>query len=109
MKLLFDANLAPDLVRRLQGLFPGSVHISSFGLQSTDTAIWEYAKANGFAIVSKDADFEQRALVFGPPPKFIWIRLGNCRTGVVESLLRQRFDQVCGFLADPEESLLALP
>lgn len=59
--------------------------------------------------MSKDSDFEQRALVFGAPPKVIWIRLGNCRTGVVDSLLRQRFDDIIGFEADSHESILALP
>ncbi|MGH9583149.1 MAG: DUF5615 family PIN-like protein, partial [Bryobacteraceae bacterium] len=27
MKLLFDANLSPRLVKQLEGLFPGSVHL----------------------------------------------------------------------------------
>ena len=108
MKLLFDANLAPKLAQ-LENMFPGSVHVEMIGLGATDTEIWSYAKAHGFAIVSKDSDFEQRALVFGAPPKVIWIRLGNCRTGVVESLLRQRFDDIIGFEADSHESILALP
>lgn len=109
MKLLFDANLSPDLVPRLAELFPGSEHVVSIGLDMPDTAIWEHAGENGFVIVSKDSDFEQRVLVYGPPPKVIWVRLGNCRTGVVESLLRQRLDQIREFAASASESLLALP
>lgn len=109
MKLLFDANLSPDLVGRLNDLYPDSQHVGSFGLRSSDTAIWKHAKEHGFVIVSKDSDFEQRAVVFGLPPKVIWVRVGNCRTGVVESLLRQRLDQIKGFEKDPNESLLALP
>lgn len=109
MKLLFDANLAPKLAQRLEDMFPGSDHVEISGLRATDTEIWSFAKAHGYAIVSKDSDFEQRALVFGAPPKVIWIRLGNCRTGVVESLLRQRFEDIMRFEADPHESILALP
>jgi len=39
-------------------LFPGSIHLSQADLlQSPDFVVWEYAKANGFAILSADADF----------------------------------------------------
>ncbi len=109
MKLLIDANLAPELAQRLSDLFPNSIHVEAVSLEASDTAIWNYAKTHGLVIVSKDSDFEQRALVFGAPPKVIWIRLGNCRTGVVESLLRQRYEDMIVFEADPHESILALP
>jgi len=33
---------------------------------------------NGFTLVSKDKDFYQRAVLYGAPPKFIWLCLGNC-------------------------------
>jgi predicted nuclease of predicted toxin-antitoxin system len=109
MKLLFDANLSPGLIERLADLFPGSEHVSSFGLDASDTAIWNHARSQQFVIVSKDSDFQQRAMVFGTPPKIVWIRLGNCRTALVESLLRQRFEQLQAFVEDPTEALLALP
>lgn len=32
MKVLFDANLAPELARRLEDMFPGSVHVEMIGL-----------------------------------------------------------------------------
>ena len=44
----------------------------------TDEQIWNYAKVNGFIILSKDQDFYQRALLYGAPPKFVWLCLGNC-------------------------------
>ena len=34
----------------------------------------------GYTIVTKDADFRQRSFLLGPPPKVIWIGLGNCST-----------------------------
>ena len=61
MKLLFDENLSPRLVNFLSTPFLGSVHVRDVGLaQADDEAIWTYAKDNGFAIVSKDSDFQQR-------------------------------------------------
>ena len=58
MKLLFDHNLAPSLVGHLRDLFPGSAHVSQCDLDDvSDIAIWQYARDNGFTLVSKDADF----------------------------------------------------
>lgn len=70
MKLLFDQNLSPRLPRLLEDLYPYSAHIRDLGMRdATDTEIWDYAKANGFAIVSKDSDFQARSLLRGPPPQ----------------------------------------
>ena len=57
MKLLFDENLPPKLAGSLAEQFPGSAHLRKFGLVgATDETVWEYAKENGFTIVSKDSD-----------------------------------------------------
>ena len=75
MKLLFDQNLSPRLPRLLSDLYPGSVHVREVGLRdANDVAIWNYARENGFAIASKDSDFQQQSLLLGQPPKFIWLR-----------------------------------
>jgi predicted nuclease of predicted toxin-antitoxin system len=55
---------------------PDSTHIKAVGLREADDfVVWEWAKKHGFTIVSKDTDFHQRAIVFGHPPKFIWLQL----------------------------------
>jgi len=74
MKLLFDQNLSTTLVPRLLDLFPESLHVKDVGLESApDLVVWSYAKEHGFAIVSKDSDFQQRSMVLGFPPKVIWL------------------------------------
>ncbi|MGH7970223.1 MAG: DUF5615 family PIN-like protein, partial [Limisphaerales bacterium] len=76
MKLLYDHNLSPKLVRRLDDLFPHSDHVFALHLdEAEDSVLWEYAKTNGFVIVSKDSDFSDRSLLFGPPPKVIRLHL----------------------------------
>jgi predicted nuclease of predicted toxin-antitoxin system len=56
MKLLFDENLSAALCARLADLFPDSSQVRLLGLtQANHGAIWERAKAGGFAIVSLDA------------------------------------------------------
>jgi len=44
-----------------------------------DAAIWRHAKEQGFTIVSKDSDFQDRSVLHGHPPKLIWLRAANCK------------------------------
>jgi len=109
MKLLFDQNLSDRLVGMLRTEFPASEHGRQVGLaNASDSVVWAYAGANGFTIVSKDADFQHRALLFGFPPKVIWIRTGNCPTSTIASLLRSRQADHLAFEADPAAAFLAL-
>lgn len=71
--------------------------------------MWAHAIENDFAIVTKDTDFHQRAFLHGPPPKVVWIRLGNCTTKKIETLLRMRAADVNAFGEDKGAALLALP
>ena len=110
MKLLFDQNLSPRLPRLLADIFPDSTHVREFGMkEATDTQIWAHAKANGFAIVSKDSDFQARSLLLGHPPKFVWLRVGNCPVKTVEDLLRKYSVAIHTFDIDPNKSHLMLP
>lgn len=110
MKLRLDENLSHYLVRRLAALFPGSVHVRDGRLErADDRAIWARARANGHAIVSKDEDFAERALLEGPPPKVLWIQLGNCTTAAIDELLRVHSDELSSFAADAEAALIVLP
>jgi predicted nuclease of predicted toxin-antitoxin system len=109
LKLLFDQNLSHRLVSALHDVFPEAEHVRNVGLKAAaDTLVWNYAKSNGFMIVSKDADFHQRSLVHGHPPKVIWIRLGNCSTARIVRLLRDHVDTIRTFENDPEAAFLSL-
>ena len=59
-------------------------------------------------IVSKDSDMHDLSLVFGNPPKVIWLQLGNCSTSQVENLLRGEFKAIKLFYENETLSLLAL-
>lgn len=90
MKLLLDENLSPRLVTPLSRMFPGSRHVEDCGLDAAeDEEIWRYALDHGFAIVSKDSDFYDLAVVRGSPPKVIWLRVGNSSTDEVRELLQR--------------------
>jgi len=109
VKLLFDENLPPRLAETLANLYPGSIHVHECGLGSTDdSAIWQYAKENGFAIVSKDSDFQERSVLRGSPPKIIWLRVANCTTSEIDSLLRAAVPVIRRFINEEEESCMVL-
>lgn len=109
MKLLFDENLSPLVVRSLTDLFPGSAHVRDFGLAGgEDWEIWNYAASNGFVIASKDSDFRQRSLLQGQPPKIIVVAIGNCTNERLETLFRNRFEALTRFEADPTLAMLVL-
>jgi predicted nuclease of predicted toxin-antitoxin system len=72
MKLLFDQNLSFKLCQAFPDLFPESRHVRLLGLSEVgDRVLWDYAKENGFTIVSQDADFAEMAVLLRPPPKVI--------------------------------------
>jgi len=74
--------------------------------EAEDRTIWEYAKANGFTLVSHDADFADMATLFGPPPKVIWLRCGNQTTAAIEKRLRDHAESIGDFAERRSRSLL---
>jgi predicted nuclease of predicted toxin-antitoxin system len=109
MKLLFDANLSHRLIELIGDIYPGSSHVRIIGLQkANDNEVWEYAIANGYTVVTKDADFHEYSILRGFPPKVIWIRKGNCSTEAIAKLLRTHNEKIQAFYDDAEISHLIL-
>ena len=74
VKLLLDENVSDRIVPEIVDLFPDSTHVKHSGLkEAEDNVVWDWAKQHNFTILSKDTDFYERAIVFGYPPKFIWL------------------------------------
>jgi len=109
MSLLYDANLSPRLVERLAKDFPGSQHVEVVGLRSTDDTIWQYALERAMTVVTKDNDFIDRAALTGPPGKVVVLTLGNCRTALVEDVMRGNAMKIREFISNPTESIMFLP
>jgi predicted nuclease of predicted toxin-antitoxin system len=109
MGLLLDENLSDRVIPRIVDLYPDSLHVKALGLVSTDDGIiWEYAKTNGFIIVSKDSDFHQRSILYGHPPKFIYLRIGNSPTSKITQILRDNVETIAQFEESERESILIL-
>jgi predicted nuclease of predicted toxin-antitoxin system len=109
MKLLLDQNLSPKLVTALADMYPGINHVQALGLgEAGDEQVWQYAKDNGYTIVSKDVDFNERGLLLGFPPRVIWIRVGNCSTARIERILRDARQSVLTMHSNEDEGTLEL-
>jgi predicted nuclease of predicted toxin-antitoxin system len=109
MKLLFDQNLSFRLCQLNADLFPESSHVGFLGLaEVSDRALWDYAKTNGFTIVSQDADFAEMATLLGSPPKVIWLRSGNQSTAANSTLLRRHAEIIVSFGGDNHTACLEI-
>lgn len=109
MKLLFDQNLSYRLVEALDDLYPGSAHVRLLGMErADDEVIWRYARDNGYTIVTRVADFNERSVIHGYPPKIVWIRSGNASTEYILGILSQYHPDLLAFDSDPESGCLQL-
>ena len=77
MRLLFDHDVSPGLVRSLASLYPASTHVRDIGLHAADDEV-------------------------------VWLRLGNCSTVDIETLLRRHHADLLAFEQDPAGAFLAL-
>lgn len=110
MKLLLDQHLSRTLVPLLEPLYPETSHVSLHGLdRSDDATVWEFARANGFVIATKDEDFQMLSFARGHPPKVVWLRSGNGPSRFVREILERARPTLEQFAADPDQSLLVLP
>lgn len=68
---LLDENISFRLISKLSALLKVE-HVSNNSLShSLDTAIWEFAKREGFTIITRDSDFKHLSNLLGCPPKVI--------------------------------------
>lgn len=110
MRLLLDQNLSRHLVAQLRDAFPGSLHLTDLDLEAaTDREVWEYARDHDLVVVSKDSDFRQLAFLHGPPPKVVWLRVGNASTAQIISVILDHVALIATFVASEDEALLVLP
>jgi predicted nuclease of predicted toxin-antitoxin system len=109
MRLLFDEQLSDALPTVLDDVFPGSVHVRALvGVGASDERVWELAIEHGCILVSKDEDFHRLSVLRGAPPEVVWLRIGNCTTDAVATLLRRHEPALQSFADQDEATFLAL-
>lgn len=109
MKLLLDQNISRRILPQISEQFPESAHVYLLGLQEADDIqIWDYAKKNDFTIVTKDSDFHELGLLYGIPPKVIWLRCGNETNQFLCLLLVNKSAEIREFLVDESSFCLEI-
>ena len=109
MKLLLDQNLSRRLLAELELLFPDSTQVALCGLDTaTDAVLWDFARQHGFAIVTKDSDFLELALMRGFPPKVVLLNLGNVSNQRVREVLLRQASAIQEFLQSDSQGILEI-
>lgn len=108
MKLLLDQNISFRVVKKISSHFLEASQVRLLGLENcSDRKIWEFAKGNGYVVVTFDADFYDLAKLYGPPPKIVWLRTGNTTSDYIARLLVIRADVIREFVKNPKYSGIA--
>jgi predicted nuclease of predicted toxin-antitoxin system len=109
MKLLLDENLSRRLLPLLESDYPGSTQVALVGLgRSNDLDLWDYARANGCVIVTKDDDFSALSALRGHPPRVIKLTLGNSDNAVILAALLSHRESIEERFADDAVALVEL-
>jgi predicted nuclease of predicted toxin-antitoxin system len=107
MKLLFDQNISFRIIKTISVVFPSASHVKILGLEGkSDFDIWEFAKINGYTIVTFAVDFFEISIVRKHPPKVIWLRFGNSSTEFIRMKLIHLNQQIEEFHDNQELSCL---
>ena len=113
IKLLFDENLSYKLCQRLADIFPNAQHVLQLqpfqaNEQIEDIEIWQFAKENNYVIVTQDADFNDFSVLKGYPPYIIWLRTGNCKLKVMETMIRKNHLKIQTFIHESKCGIIEI-
>jgi predicted nuclease of predicted toxin-antitoxin system len=93
MKVLLDQNLSVRLEQFLEDCFEQVLHVRTAGLENaTDLAIWNFAREEGFVIMTRDSDFNDL----------------NKKTPAFAALLKSHLDLIVEFESRLDVGLLEI-
>jgi predicted nuclease of predicted toxin-antitoxin system len=105
MRLWLDAQLPPQLATWInaQGWGIEAIAVREIGLRDAcDSEIFQAARTTGAVVMTKDRDFIRLLEEQGPPPKVIWLRLGNCSNAALQELLSTTLSRAMEHLHEGE-------
>jgi len=93
-QVLCDVHIAFKVVRFFQSKGCKALHVNDIidGYYTSDHKITEFADANAYTVITKDADFRDSHFIKGSPKKLLKIDLGNISTTKLISILEVHFD-----------------
>jgi predicted nuclease of predicted toxin-antitoxin system len=109
MKLLFDQNISPKILKLLPSQLSNSQQVRFVGLEnSSDMEIFQYARKNNYTIVTFDSDFIDLNGVYGTPPKIIYLNTGNLTTKNISVLLIKNILRISSYLESETDEILEI-
>ena len=109
IKILLDQNLSFKIKKEIKDVFSELKPISDLKLSDTDDLnIWQYAKINGYSIITFDADFIDISTIKGFPPEIIWLPMGNSTTYKIVQIISNNQFLITEFLSNHENGCLEL-
>ena len=109
MKLLFDQNISPRILKVLPDELSNSQQVRFVNLENaSDFEIFQFARANDFSVVTFDSDFVDLNAINGTPPKIIWLNTGNLTTSNIVELLSKNFEAIEMYLNSETDEILEL-
>ena len=109
MKLLFDQNISPKILKHLPPELSDCQQVRFLDLEdSADFAIFRFAAANNYAVVTFDSDFVDLNALHGTPPKIIWLNTGNLTTRNISELILRNIPTIKMYLELETDDILEL-
>ena len=72
---------------------------------ASDLEIFQAARQAEALVITKDVDFVELLLKFGPPPKVIWLTCGNTSNDVIQKILLEKLPSALKCLSAGEPLL----
>ncbi len=108
-QFILDNNLSVNLINQISELSTEISHVSIVALErSSDMEIWQYAKQNGYTIITKDSDFKTLSNLFDCPPKVIRVNCGNQTNTYMRDMLLSKSNTIFRFMEKIDECYLEL-
>lgn len=104
MILWIDAQLSPALAPWISDRFDVEAYsVKCLGYRDAeDGAIFRAAREVGAVVMTKDSDFLRLLEQHGPPPRVLWVTLGNTSNARMREVLERTFPQAIALLEGGE-------
>ena len=97
------------MLEKLEPVYPGTTQVRFVDLdQADDLAVWQFTRENNFTIVTRDSDFHEFSLIYGSPPKVIWLKSGNTSRQDMLCLMLNNQEKIIDFFQDEESGCLEI-
>lgn len=109
MKLLLDLNISYKVIKRINRIYGEVDQIGRLGMSQMDDAmIFQFARTNGYTIITFDAYFHERNLLANSSIKVIWLKLSNTSTENIINILRDNRKEIKAFINDESFTCLEI-